>query len=231
MSASPSFQRARKPDERAHREKTILDAATALFDAEGLNGVTLNAVARRARIAKSNLYRYFESREAILLALLSQDQAAIVGSVEEELARLPAKPEARAVARVFAQVGAAAPRFCILQTALSSVLEQNISEEGIARYKREVLRLGLRLGNALRAALPSLPPPAVGAFIRYLHVVIAGLHPAAHPAPAAVRVLRDPEFAVLRFDFANDMETMLAAMLTDLCSERSRALPPAPAGG
>jgi AcrR family transcriptional regulator len=218
MSSQPAFQRARKPDERAHRQKAILKAAAALFDADGLNGVTLNAVARRAGIAKSNLYRYFESREAILLALLSEDQAAAVASVEEGLARLTGKIDARAVARVFAQLTARSPRFCILQTALSSVLEQNISEEGIGQYKREVLRLGVRLGNALRAALPSLPAHATAPFLRYLHAVIAGLHPIANPAPAAVRVLQDPHFAPLRCDFAKDTEFMLAAVLASLCS-------------
>jgi AcrR family transcriptional regulator len=220
MSSLPSFQRARKPDERAHRQRAILEAAAALFDDEGLEGVTLNAVARRADIAKSNLYRYFESREAILLALLTEDQAASVAAVEEGLARLSGKVDAQAVARVFAQVCAASPRFCILQTALSSVLEQNISEEGIALYKRGVLRLGLRLSNALRAALPALPPQAAGPFLRYLHAIIAGLYPPAHPAPAAAHVLRDPQLAVLRFDFAKDVEFMLAAVLVSLCAGR-----------
>jgi AcrR family transcriptional regulator len=216
MSSAPSFQRARKPDERAHRQKAILDAAAALFDAEGMNGVTLNAVARRAGIAKSNVYRYFESREAILLALLSEDQAAAVAAVEEGLARLPARTDAHAVARVFARLAVSAPRFCILQTALSSVLEQNISEEGIAAYKRGVLRLGVRLGNALRAALPSLPAHAAAPFLRYLHATIAGLHPVANPSPAAARALRDPQLAPLRSDLGKDMEFMLAAILAAL---------------
>ncbi|HMF40708.1 MAG TPA: TetR family transcriptional regulator [Polyangia bacterium] len=217
MSSAPAFQRARKPDERAHRQRAILEAAAALFDAEGLPGVTLNAVARRAGIAKSNLYRYFESREAMLLALLNEDQDAAVALVEEKLARLRGPIDARAVARVFAQVAVASPRFCVLQTALSGVLEQNLSEEAIAQYKRGVLRLGLRIGNALRAALPSLPARATGPFMRYLHAVIAGLYPVANPAPAAARVLRDAQFAALRFDFAEDMEIMLAAVLTSLC--------------
>jgi AcrR family transcriptional regulator len=217
MSSQPSFQRARKPDEKAHREQAILEAAAALFDAEGLNGVTLNAVARRAGIAKSNLYRYFESREAILLALLSEDQAACVASIEDGLARCTGKIDARAVARVFAKTAAAAPRFCVLQTALSTVLEHNVSEEGIARYKRGVLRGGLRLGNAVRAALPTLPASATGPFLRYLHAALAGLYPLAHPSPAAAKVLRDPQLAVLRCDFAQDMEVMLAAVLASLC--------------
>ena len=91
------------------------------------------------------------------------------------------------------------------------------SEEAIARYKGGVLRIGLRVGNALRAALPSLPAHATGPFLRYLHAVIAGLYPVANPAPAAERVLRDPQFAVLRFDFAGDLEIMLAAVLASLC--------------
>jgi AcrR family transcriptional regulator len=225
MVSIPAFQRARTPDERAQREKAILAAAAALFDAGGLEGVTLNEVARRAGVAKSNLYRYFESREAILLALLNEDQAAAVSALEEGLARLTGAVDARAVARVFVEVAVALPRFCVLQSALSTVLEQNLSEESIATYKRGVLRIGLRLGNALRAALPLLPQHAVGPFLRYLHVVIAGLRPLAHPAPAAARVLRDPQFAILKSDFAEDLEAMLAAMLAALCAGDAR--PPA----
>ncbi len=218
MSTVPSFQRARKPDEKAHRERAILEAAASLFDAEGLSGVSLNAVAHRAGTAKSNVYRYFESREAILLALLNEDQTACVAVVEERLAELRGRIDARAVARVFAQAIAAAPRFCVLQTALSTVLEQNISEQGIAAYKRNVLRLGVRLGNAVRAALPSLPQKAIGPFLRYVHAVIAGLYPLANPAPAVARVVLDPEFAIFRSDFAEDMEDMLTALLTSLCA-------------
>jgi AcrR family transcriptional regulator len=217
MSSLPSFQRARKPDEKAHRQRAILEAAALLFEAEGLNGVSLNAVARRARLAKSNLYRYFESREAILLALLNDDMVAYVASLEDGLARLSGRIDVQAVARVCAQTIDAAPRLCALLAALSTVLEQNISEEGVANYKRGVLRLGLRLSNALRAALPSFPAHATGPFLRYLHAVIAGLYPIAHPAPAVVRALRDPQLAVLRSDFAEDLEAMIAALLTSFC--------------
>src|SRR5262245_35019788 len=103
MSSAPSFHRARKPDEKALRQQAILDAAAFLFEAEGLDGVTLNAVARRAGIAKSNVYRYFESREAILLALLNEDQLAWVASLEEGLAGLTGPIDVRTVAHVFAQ--------------------------------------------------------------------------------------------------------------------------------
>jgi hypothetical protein len=96
------------------------------------------------------------------------------------------------------------------------VLEQNISEEGIALYKRNVLRVALRLGNAIRVALPSLPAHAIGPFLRYFHAAIAGLYPLAHPAPAVARAIRDPQLAVFRSDFADDLEAMLGAVLESL---------------
>lgn len=222
---TPSFQRARKPDEKAHRQKAILEAAAELFDSDGLDGVSLNAVARRVGIAKSNLYRYFESREAIFLALLNEDATECVAAVEERLAQLSGQADARTVARVLAETLVASPRFCALEAAVTTVLEQNISEELTVLYKRSVLRAGVRLGNALRAALPSLPATAVGPLLRYTHAAIAGLYPLANPAPAAARALRDPQLAVLRSDFAEDLEGMLAAALTWLCSHGDGHLP------
>jgi AcrR family transcriptional regulator len=152
MTTAPFFQRARTPDEKAHRQRAILEAAAALFDSEGLNGVSLNAVARRAGIAKSNLYRYFESREAMFLALLVEDETAWVASLEESLSRLPHQSDVQAVARALAQNIVAAPRLCALTAALSSVLERNVSDQSALAFKRSVLRVGLRIGNSLRGA-------------------------------------------------------------------------------
>jgi AcrR family transcriptional regulator len=220
MTTAPSFQRARTPDEKAHRQRAILEAAAALFDSEGLNGVSLNAVARRAGIAKSNLYRYFESREAMFLALLVEDETAWVASLEESLSRLPHKSDVKAVARALAQNIVAAPRLCALTAALSSVLERNVSDQSALAFKRSVLRVGLRIGNSLRAALPAFPAEGVGPLLRYLHVIVAGLYPVAHPSPAVARALEHPELASFRSDFRKDLENLLVAVLASLC-ERS----------
>jgi len=223
MSRRPSFQRARQPDEKAIRRKDILDAAAALFTAHGLEGVSLGAVAARAGIVKSNVYRYFESREAIFLALKNDDMEVCVAELEESLARLSAKAGPRAVARVLTQTIATAPRFCALESAVTAVFEQNASEALIADHKRTVLRLGQRLGNALRAALPSLPAAAVGPLLKYLHAAIAGLYPLAYPPPAVARALQDPQLAPLRCDFPADLESVLFALLTSLCREETRS--------
>ncbi|MCA9688374.1 MAG: TetR family transcriptional regulator, partial [Myxococcales bacterium] len=55
------FQRARSDAQKEQRRAAILQAAAALLDEGSLEAVGLNAIARRAGIAKSNVYRYFES--------------------------------------------------------------------------------------------------------------------------------------------------------------------------
>jgi AcrR family transcriptional regulator len=222
MNVRPSFLRARQPDQKAIRRNAILEAAAALFVAEGLDAVSLNEVARKAGIAKSNVYRYFESREAIFLALKNDDMEVCVAEIEERLARLSGKADVHKVARVRTQTIVAAPRFCALESAVTAVFEQNASEELIANHKRTVLRLGTRLGNAMRAALPSLPAAAVGPLLKYLHAAVAGLYPLAFPPPAVARALQDPQLAPLRCDFAEDLESVLVALLNSLCSDKPR---------
>ncbi len=48
----------------------ILEAALAVFAAEGFKGATLDRIAREARLSKPNLLYYFPSKEAIHAALL-----------------------------------------------------------------------------------------------------------------------------------------------------------------
>ena len=66
-----TFQRARTEEQREIRRQAILDVASAMLDEMPVAAVTLNELSRRVGLAKPNVLRYFESREAVLLELLS----------------------------------------------------------------------------------------------------------------------------------------------------------------
>src|ERR1039457_1529560 len=70
MWAMTTFQRARSEEQREVRRRAILDAAAAMLAEMPVAQVTLNELSRRVGLAKSNVLRYFESREAVLLELL-----------------------------------------------------------------------------------------------------------------------------------------------------------------
>lgn len=67
-----TFQRARTEEQREIRRRAILDMASAMLDEMPVAAVTLNELSRRVGLAKPNVLRYFESREAVLLELLDR---------------------------------------------------------------------------------------------------------------------------------------------------------------
>ncbi len=80
------FQRARSEEQRAARRQAILGTAAAMLAEMPVAQVTLNELSRRAGLAKSNVLRYFESREAVLLELLDSAWQDWLAQLDEELA-------------------------------------------------------------------------------------------------------------------------------------------------
>ncbi|MEA1064786.1 HTH-type transcriptional regulator RutR [Erwinia sp. HR93] len=54
----------------AAKKKAIMRAGLALFSRAGLHGVTLDQIAERAQVSKTNLLYYFPSKEALYVAVL-----------------------------------------------------------------------------------------------------------------------------------------------------------------
>jgi len=211
-----SFRRARQPEQKEQRRAAILDAALSLLREHGFDGVSLNAIARRVGLAKSNVYRYFESREEIFLQLLLEDWEDWAKEVERKLAPLAGQDDVAAVASVLASTCSARARLCQLVSVLSSVLEQNVSESSVLQFKTEMLGLYLRAANALHAALPSLSVEECGLFLRYVHALIAGLWPAANPKPDVAKLLKRPALAAFQVDFEADLRRGIIVLIEGL---------------
>src|ERR1700691_2284463 len=79
-----TFQRARSEEQREVRRRAILDAAAAMLAEMPVAQVTLNELSRRVGLAKSNVLRYFESREAVLLELLDSAWQEWLARLEQE---------------------------------------------------------------------------------------------------------------------------------------------------
>lgn len=67
--ASKPFERRRRKDGEARRE-AILDAGLAVFSGVGLHGASVEELAEKAGLSKTNLLYYFPSKEALYLAVL-----------------------------------------------------------------------------------------------------------------------------------------------------------------
>ena len=90
----------------------------AMLDEMPVAAVSLNELSRRVGLAKSNVLRYFESREAVLLELLDAAWREWLDGLEDELAAgetaVPAADRVEQVAAVLSRTLVARPMLCEL---------------------------------------------------------------------------------------------------------------------
>ena len=133
-----TFQRARSEEQRAVRRRAILDTARAMLEEMPVAALSLNELSRRVGLAKSNVLRYFESREAVLLELLdhflqewlTELAGELAGGTDEDL---PMAERAAAVAEILSRSLSGRVVLCDVFGAQGSVLEHNVCVEVVAR--------------------------------------------------------------------------------------------------
>ena len=213
-----TFQRARSEEQRQVRRRAILDTAAAMLDEMPVADVTLNELSRRVGLAKSNVLRYFDSREAILLELLDDFLADWLRDLEQDLAAgidADAAPQdrARRLAEVLSASLAARPVLCDLFGAQGGVLEHNVSAEVVTRHKRASLALLDTLAGLVRRHLPEVGDDA--RLFGLMSLVMAGAVSSYVPPPPSVLAAyaADPSLAVLHLDLREALEVALTSTL------------------
>src|SRR3954453_16417254 len=127
-----TFQRARSDEQRAARTQAILETAAAMLEEMSVADVSLNELSRRVGLAKSNVLRYFESREAVLLELLAKSLHEWLDQLAADLPsavrrRSAFKRRAEQLAGALVDSLVARPVLCDLISAQAGVLERNVS--------------------------------------------------------------------------------------------------------
>ncbi|MCH1866712.1 TetR/AcrR family transcriptional regulator [Nocardioides sp. CFH 31398] len=109
----------------------ILDAVDEL--ARGGEEVTVVAVARRAGLTRATTYRHFPDREALLLGVLAERAASVLGPLVPELERLPLADAMRHLARtVTTQVAEHAHLVRVLGPELDGLVRRVVPDEPLA---------------------------------------------------------------------------------------------------
>jgi AcrR family transcriptional regulator len=90
MSHSPTTK---KEVVAAFRTREILAAARRLMEQKGADALTMDEIAQAAGVAKGTLYLYFQSKDELVQALLSQVGETIVQDLEAILAKPAPPPE------------------------------------------------------------------------------------------------------------------------------------------
>ena len=216
------FQRARSEEQREARRQAILGAAAAMLAEMPVAEVTLNELSRRAGLAKSNVLRYFESREAVLLELLDSAWQDWLAQLDAELAGAvvagdPVASRADQLAVAVADSLAARPMLCDLISAQAAVLERNVSPQVAAQYKRASIAGISALGALLLRSVPELGEPDAFRLAGAAVMTTAAVWPHTQPSAAMLAAYAaDPALAAMRLDFTATLREVLEVLTAGL---------------
>lgn len=193
-------------------------AASAMLGEMPVASLTLSELSRRVGLAKSNVLRYFESREEVLLEVLMRSTAGCLAELDEAWTAkgpdgAPVAERVEAFAAVFARVAAAHPDLLDLVAAQASVLERNVSTEAIVRFKRAALAGLDSLAGLLTRAIPELgdAAPATGSLILTLAGALYTQSEQSRLCESAYVV--DPSLAVLHVELVPALESAVATVI------------------
>lgn len=187
------YQRARRPEQKEQRREAILAAARTLAEARRVREVTLGDIAREVGLAKSNLLRYFESREEIFLTLLLREWEAWAAAVNTPDDLAPSL--------------AARPFFCDLLGEQAAVLEHNVSAESVREFRAASIAL-------VHAVAARLDAPDAFEVVAAALLLAASLYPLANPSPSVREAYAGTD--LLQPDFEGRLDRLLKALLRGL---------------
>ena len=214
-----AFLRARQPEHKQQRREAILAAARDLARTSGVGSVSLGAVADAVGLAKSNISRYFGTREEIYLSLLTEEWQQCSQAI---VVRLQRTQDADAAITALARTIVERPLFCDLLSHLPTSLELNVSVEA-ARAFKHAMRGHIAAAGAEVARVTPLTP-SEGTELVGAAAGMAGLiYRAANPPPVLAQLYaQDPELAATRPTMQPTLVRMLSALAAGLPTLRDK---------
>ncbi len=188
--------------------------------------ISLNELSRRVGMAKSNVLRYFESREAVLLELSNAATTDWLDEFEKTLAAMitpggPSSARADQLAATLATSLAEHPVLCDLISEQTGVLEHNISTEAVLRYKKVSVANYERLSGVAMHHLPELGAEGARKFAALATMLAASVWTHSHPPPAVVAAYEaEPSLAPYRMEFTSALTDSLKIVLAGITSRR-----------
>lgn len=188
--------------------------------------VSLNELSRQVGLAKSNVLRYFESREAILLDLLDSEIDGWADDLQSQLQprRAPRAERVAELTRILTSTMNARPVMCDLISAQAAVLERNISTDVTLRHKRSVNASVARIDASVVALLPELDEADAYQLMSITILMASACWPQAHPTKAVLGAYaRDPEVAAAQVPFTDALGRAIDLATTGLLAHKDAA--------
>ncbi|MEV6033904.1 TetR family transcriptional regulator [Nonomuraea sp. NPDC052116] len=218
-----NFKRARNEEQRTERRRQILKTAAAMLAEMPVAKLSLNELSRRVGLAKVNVLRYFDSREAVLLQLLDAEVQDWIAELERSFQPGEGTPRERGdrLAGMLAESMAQRPVLCDLISAQAAVLEHNISTEVAIRHKYAAKHSMQALVQLVLRHVPELGAHGAPRVVEVTLLMSTAAWPCDRPSEAMLAAYAsDPALAAMRLDFTEVMRRTAEVTISGLLARQ-----------
>ena len=204
-------------EQKAAKADAIATAALALNREMRFEEWTVAQVARRAGVAKGTVFLYYESKEALGLAVAQRLMGEWLDDLDGRLeAESPLTPAAAA------QAVARSLESRVLRRAMGLIgqMEHGAGRASVERYRTWLLDRFDRTGRLLEGRLSFLRPGEGLRLLLLIQALAVGYHALAEPTPVVDAVLAEERFARLRMDFRRAVAESVWMQLEGLRASR-----------
>lgn len=167
--------RARSDEQIEQRVNEIVDATARLYEANRFEDITFAMIAKEANFTRSNLYRYFQTKEEIFLELTKHDIAEWRKDVLENFTgNYRSLYEA---SEAWVNLALKRKRMVNLFTILFTLLEENSSLEVLTEFKKNLAEEISVIAQFLSRVLPFPSVDAASEFVSIQSSLIIGSYP------------------------------------------------------
>lgn len=160
-----NWQRATTDEKKTQRKDAIYKAALCLYQKKGYESISFNAIAVQAGFTKSNMYRYFSSKEEIFLSIFARLFEDWFVDCSEQLKRLEVNVEVEEFAEVWVVTQLSHKQFLDLTPLLFLSLESNSSYEQLVEFKTLSMDLLYKLSLEVSRVYPEIEKEKVFSFL------------------------------------------------------------------
>ncbi len=212
-----SFQRARSNEHIQERIKEIVSVASEIYNSAGYEGLSFNAISKLTNFTRPTIYKYFNTKEEILLKILLSDAEAWVTSLINsfKLNRIYSIEE---VADIWANTISENYRLLNLYSMLFTTIEKNVSLEALVEFKKSFIKLQWSIVKLVSQLFPKASMTDIESFINNHLALALGLYPMCELCEIQIKAIELSEIQYTPPDFKSTYKSNLYQQM--YCLER-----------
>lgn len=211
-----NWQRARTDEKKNERKQAIHEAAFSLFKKNGYDNVSFNGIASEAGFTKSNMYRYFSSREEIFLNVFADLFEKWVEDCLEKLQRLDQEEALNIFAKTWVESHKSHTQFLDLSPILFVSLERNSSYEQLLEFKKLAKDLLYKLSIEITRIYPDIHMDKAFKFLNLSFAATSSFWAASTQNETLKKIYEQEMFKELDTNFEEDLVSSIEVIINGL---------------